>query len=83
MPPPPVDSEGLMVEITGTLDKELARAIAKIGFNYLAHVAGADFVLAEHFDQARAFIRDGEGERPNLSRYGLNRSSATRVSGTE
>ncbi len=66
MAPPPTDNGELEVEIRATFDKPLARAIAKIGFNYLAHVVGAEFVLTAHFDGVRTFIRHGEGERPSF-----------------
>ncbi len=68
MPPPPTENSELEVEIQATLDKSLARAIAKIGFNYLAYVAGAEFVLAACFDRVRSFTRQGEGERSDFVR---------------
>lgn len=63
LPPPPVQDGRLDVQIVGTVDKVLARAVAKIGFNYLALVAGAQFVLDPVFDPVRLFIRYGNGER--------------------
>ena len=63
LPPPPVQDGQLDVQIVGTVDKVLARAIAKIAFNYLALQAGSRFVLDPEFDPVRRFIRHGDGDR--------------------
>lgn len=63
LPPPPVRDGQLDVQIVGTVDKVLARAIAKIAFNYVTLMAGTAFALDPVFDPARQFIRYGEGER--------------------
>jgi hypothetical protein len=64
MPPPPFQNGELVVEVLSTLDCVLARAIAKIGFNYLAWATSTPFVLRREFDGIRRFIRYGEGTRP-------------------
>ena len=38
----------------------MMRAVAKIGFNYLAYWQGADFVLHKDFDVIRKFILSGD-----------------------
>jgi hypothetical protein len=42
--------------------------MAKIAFNYLAHVAGASFVLKEEFDGVRGFILHGAGRGSDFVR---------------
>lgn len=54
--PPPT-----ALEFDQRLDHALARAIAKIGFNYLAFVAGPNFIHQAHFNPVRRFIRWSEG----------------------
>ncbi len=45
----------------------ILRTISKIGFNYLAFCIGAEFVLTEHFDEIRKYIRYGnENGRPEF-----------------
>jgi hypothetical protein len=62
MPPPPTpDSGEITVAITITVHGLLARSIAKIAFNYLSHISGAEFVLDPAFNEVRRFIRYGEG----------------------
>jgi len=39
------------------IDTTIDRAVAKIAFNYLAHVGGSTFVARRDFDAARRFIR--------------------------
>jgi hypothetical protein len=41
------------------LDGIIFRGVAKIAFNFLAHVMGNGFVLRKEFDGARAYIRSG------------------------
>lgn len=48
------------VEIEGYLDDTIYRAIAKIAFNYMAFMNGADFVLQKTFNPIRYFIRRGQ-----------------------
>ena len=50
------------LDVQGAVDRTIARAIAKISFNYLAWYQGAEFVLRRDFDDIRTFIRHGEGE---------------------
>lgn len=60
--PPPERSNGqIMVEVRGTIDKLIARAVAKIAFNYMAKHAGVRFTLNSCFDPIRRFIRNDEG----------------------
>ena len=42
-------------------DIVIYRAIAKVAFNYLAHIMGRDFALQPIFDQVRTFIHKGSG----------------------
>ncbi|OPY88315.1 MAG: hypothetical protein A4E71_00526 [Smithella sp. PtaU1.Bin162] len=44
----------------GRIDQTIMRAVAKIGFNYLASQEGPDFVLRSDFDSIRKYIRYGE-----------------------
>ncbi len=59
---PPFQRESLRTEVNARFDKVLAREVVKIGFNYLAKVQGAHFVLRPDFHPARQFVRYGEGE---------------------
>jgi hypothetical protein len=60
--PPPERIDGkILVEIKSRVDKLLARALAKIGFNYMAFHVGAKFALNASFDRVRRFIRYDEG----------------------
>jgi len=62
-PPPRIEkaTRQLVLEFTHILDHALTRAFAKIAFNYLAYVAGSEFVLQRDFDEVRRFIRWSEG----------------------
>ena len=62
--PPPEGIDGkMLVEVKFTVDRLLARAIAKIAFNYMAFHAGATFALNASFDRIRRFIRyDEDGD---------------------
>jgi HNH endonuclease len=53
----------IVLEINAEIDVELQRAIAKIAFNYLAKIQGADYVLQERFDRIRSFINGGPYEQ--------------------
>ena len=57
---PPDNSDDLLCEIEGEIDKTIYRAVAKIGFNYLAKWQGEEFLNLPSFDFARKFIRYGE-----------------------
>jgi hypothetical protein len=60
--PPPERIDGkMLVEIKSRVDRLLARAIAKVAFNYIAFQAGARFALNANFDSVRRFIRYDEG----------------------
>jgi len=60
----PVKPSGrVTVELEILFDVPLARAIAKIAFDYLAKMQGAAFALRGEFDAVRRFIREGEGKR--------------------
>jgi hypothetical protein len=61
LPPPEIIDGQILVEVRGTIDKLIARAVAKIAFNYMAKHAGAEFALAPCFDPIRRFIRFDEG----------------------
>jgi hypothetical protein len=57
--PPSVD--GLApIEVAMHFDAVILRCVAKISFNYIAYVAGADFAKGRDFDVVRAFIREGQ-----------------------
>lgn len=57
---PPDSSDDLLCEIEGEIDKTIYRAVAKIGFNYLARWQGEEFINHQSFDLSRRFIRYGE-----------------------
>lgn len=57
------DSGEWLVEIDGSIDQKICRAIAKISFNYMAFLHGAEFVLQKDFDPVRYYIRRGEQAR--------------------
>ncbi len=66
--PPQVASEPKVpLETQGVLDNIVWRGIAKISFNYLAKIQGADYVLDEKFDRIRDFI-NGRGAGKALVR---------------
>ena len=58
------------VETEITIDRTIMRGFCKIAFNYLAFVAGSDFVLLPYFDDVRRFIRFGEGDSNRF--FGVN-----------
>lgn len=62
IPLPNKESEKLLVEIEGSIDSVINRAIAKISFNYLAYWQGAQFILQQVFNPIRFYIRNGERE---------------------
>jgi hypothetical protein len=58
----PAFRDGLVnAELQFTFDKAVGRAVAKIGFNYLAKTQGADFCLRSDFDPVRRFVRNDVG----------------------
>jgi|SRR5277367_4134351 len=61
MPSPPTTDGEIKVEITARVNALLTRSIAKIAFNYLSYIAGAEFVFDPAFNEVRRFIRYGEG----------------------
>jgi hypothetical protein len=66
IPLPDKKSEKLLIEYEASVDGIIRRAIAKIGFNYLAYWQGAEFVLQDIFNPIRFYIRNGERENNNL-----------------
>ena len=58
------------IETNLTLDRTIMRGFCKIAFNYLAYVAGNNFVLSPDFDPIRRYIRDNEGEIKHF--FGVN-----------
>jgi len=58
------DDGKLEVEIEGVMDVVIFRTIAKIAFNYLSKVKGAEYVLSQKFDAIREYIRTGV--KPNF-----------------
>ena len=55
-PPSSLRGGEISTIIEGRIDDRTWRAIAKIAFNYLSHIKGADYVLNEKFDRIRSFI---------------------------
>lgn len=58
--PPDASRKDIGVEMSLTIDDIVLRAVAKIGFNYLAKWQGAAFALHPAFDIIRRFVRYGE-----------------------
>ncbi len=63
LPPPDLVDGKALVEIKSKVDRLLARAVAKISFNYMALHAGTHFALNASFDPIRRFIRFDEGPK--------------------
>lgn len=57
-------------ELEFTFDNVLARAVAKIGFNYLTKTYGAELALRSEFDAVRQFIRYGRGKPSSFVNLG-------------
>lgn len=57
---PPENTDDLLCEIEGEIDKTIFRAVAKIGFNYLAMWQQEELINRPSFDLTRRFIRYGE-----------------------
>lgn len=60
-------------KIYGKNDQKIARAIAKIGFNYLAYWEGSKFVLRNDFDPIRKYII--AGQKPDYSVISVNKTA--------
>jgi hypothetical protein len=65
----PFASGRVNAELEFTFDKTLARGIAKIAFNYMAKVYGAELALRTEFDAVRRFVRYGEGSPPDFVQF--------------
>lgn len=68
---PPSENFKFDVQVRVSFDLVLRRAVAKIGFNYLAKVTAAEypsFVFGADFDPIRRFVRYGEGEMASFVR---------------
>lgn len=48
------------LQFASVIDDAIIRTIAKIGFNYLAYFFDTSFILSEHFDEIRNYIRHGQ-----------------------
>lgn len=57
---PPDKSQEILCDVEGTIDRKIFRAIAKIGFNYLAYWQDAEFMNQDSFNIIRRYIRYGE-----------------------
>jgi hypothetical protein len=56
--PQPVGADGtILTRLASKADQTILRAIGKIGFNYVAYVRGAAFVLRHDFDSFRDWVR--------------------------
>ena len=65
----PFTSGRVNAEIELTFDKVLARAVAKIAFNYLTKVHGANVALRPEFDGVRQFVRHDQGSPPDFVQF--------------
>ncbi len=59
MDPPGREGEPITVKVAVIVAEKQMRAVAKIGFNYLARIGGAELALRPEFNDVRAFIRYG------------------------
>ena len=58
---PAIDAnDNWLCEVTWEIDPAIFRAVAKIGFHYLAYWEGTHFVTHSSFDTIRRYIRHGE-----------------------
>ena len=57
--PPPSHDGHAPLDLVVRFDSMIFGCVAKIAFNYMAWVAGADFVRSDSFDGVRKFIRYG------------------------
>jgi hypothetical protein len=53
-------------DVVFQVDLTIRRAVAKVGFNYLAFRYGAALCRSHRFDAIRSFIRHGQGDGPDL-----------------
>lgn len=58
-----LDDGKLKLDISGVIDLDLQRAIAKLALNYLTKVSGHEYVLGGRFDEIRDFINGGEDKK--------------------
>jgi hypothetical protein len=58
----PDERKNIPVIISSRIDRTIARGMAKIAFNYLAHLTNRVFVLGRDFNKIRNFIRYDEGD---------------------
>jgi hypothetical protein len=65
----PFASDRVNAEVELTFDKVLARAVAKIAFNYLTKVYGAGLALRPEFDAVRRFVRYDESRPPDFVQF--------------
>ena len=64
----PDEKKNIPVVIKARIDRTIARGMAKIAFNYLAHVISKDFVVGRDFNKIRNFIRYNDGNFDDLFR---------------
>jgi hypothetical protein len=60
VPAPQAEDGAFTVRHLFAMTEILQRAVAKIGFNYLAYTNGASLALREEFDVLRRFVRYGQ-----------------------
>ncbi|HAB54090.1 MAG TPA: hypothetical protein DCE80_18240 [Ignavibacteriales bacterium] len=64
-------NDKFLCEVERDVDDTVFRAIAKIGFNYLAYWEGTDFVIQSSFDPIRKYIRCGK--KPDIPLRGMQK----------
>lgn len=64
-------NDKFLCEVEREVDDIIFRAVAKIGFNYLAYWEGADFVIQNSFNPIRNYIR--WGEKPEIPLRGMRK----------
>jgi hypothetical protein len=58
----PLGGDGKIgVRVLGRIEAIIARAVAKIAFNYLTFICGSDFALSDCFNPLRSFVINGTG----------------------
>lgn len=67
---PPFGSGQLNALLEITFDAALARAVAKLGFNYFTKTQGAELALRPAFDPIRRFVRYSEGRPSDFVDFG-------------
>jgi len=69
LPQTAIGADGkLEVETEGIMDAVIFRTIAKVAFNYLTKIKGAEYVLNSKFDAIREYIRAGGKANSRLVR---------------